>query len=143
MGDGFLKPSEVYPHAAIWMLMGTQFWEEPAPVHIFLAATAEITFSVCVWGGDTKQYHQHGYGFILSFKMVFIWGLPAVETKEKWLSLQLPMLSEPSQRTSHRVTSHSLSANGYTLLNVAVDLAAQYCNNLQYNTAFLYYSKVP
>lgn len=43
------------------------------PVHIFLAATAEITFSVCVWGGgDTKQYHQHGYGFILSFKMVFI-----------------------------------------------------------------------
>lgn len=29
-----------------------------------------------------------------------------------------------------------------TLLNVAVDLAAHYCKNLQYNTSFLYYSKI-
>ncbi len=29
-----------------------------------------------------------------------------------------------------------------TLLEISVDLAAQYCKKLQYNTTFIYYSKI-
>ncbi len=29
-----------------------------------------------------------------------------------------------------------------TLLDIAVDLAAEYCKNLQYNTTFIHYSKI-
>ncbi len=35
-----------------------------------------------------------------------------------------------------------LIEHSYTLLEIAVDLAAQYCKNLQYNTTFVQYSKI-